>query len=218
MPKSRACLSVMAVAAAFVAGVWPGIASAKSEASTRAEIRILKQHIHKSSSAIAFWKNRDKGRWALHLRHGSCSEVHGKQRRKVCRKARNSLAVHTARLKRATRRLDFLTAPRDTGYLPPEQAMQLGKRMAARVGWTGVQWECLRLLWGPYESRWRVYADNPRSTAYGIPQALPGSKMGPGWQSSAYVQIKWGLSYIQNDDDFSNPCEALAFRKANGWY
>ena len=42
-------------------------------------------------------------------------------------------------------------------------------------------------------------AANP-SGAYGIPQALPGSKMasaGPDWQTSAATQIRWGLGYIK---------------------
>lgn len=78
------------------------------------------------------------------------------------------------------------------------------------------QWSCLDSLWGRYESGWNVYADNPNSTAYGIPQALPGSKMGAGWQTDRDVQIKWGLNYIQNR--YGTPCNALRDRVAKGWY
>jgi hypothetical protein len=92
----------------------------------------------------------------------------------------------------------------------------LGRYMAARRGWGASQFSCLDELWGARESGWNQYADNPSSDAYGIPQALPGSKMGPGWQSSPYVQIRWGLGYIAGR--FGTPCGALAHSHANGWY
>ena len=50
------------------------------------------------------------------------------------------------------------------------------------------------------ESGWRWNAANA-SGAYGIPQALPGSKMataGADWQTNPATQIKWGLGYIQS--------------------
>ena len=52
-------------------------------------------------------------------------------------------------------------------------------------------------------------ADNPNSSAYGIPQALPGSKMasaGADWATNPVTQIKWGLGYIQ--DRYGSPCSA----------
>ncbi len=47
---------------------------------------------------------------------------------------------------------------------------------------------------------WNKYAENPYSGAYGIPQAVPGSKMasaGKSWRSNATTQIRWGLGYIK---------------------
>lgn len=95
----------------------------------------------------------------------------------------------------------------------------LGQDMAAARGWTGAQWECLDSLWGAHESSWSETADNPRSSAYGIPQATPGSKMashGDDWRTNPRVQIAWGLDYIANR--YGTPCSALAARKAKGWY
>ena len=92
----------------------------------------------------------------------------------------------------------------------------LGRYLAAKRGWVGYEWDCLYHLWGPLESGWYVYADNPNSDAYGIPQALPGSKMGPGWQHSAFVQIRWGLGYISGR--YGSPCAARSYRLANGYY
>lgn len=66
------------------------------------------------------------------------------------------------------------------------------------------------------ESGWRVHADNPGSDAYGIPQALPGSKMGRGWRHDGYVQIRWGLRYIEGR--YGSPCVALNAKHSKGWY
>lgn len=66
------------------------------------------------------------------------------------------------------------------------------------------------------ESGWRVTAANP-SGAYGIPQALPGYKMGPGWQYSAYVQLHWMIKeYIPSV--YGTPCGAWAFWETHSWY
>jgi LysM repeat protein len=69
------------------------------------------------------------------------------------------------------------------------------------------------------ESGWRVSAANP-SGAYGIPQALPGSKMsvaGPDWESSAYTQLKWMIKfYIPST--YGTPCGAWGFWQAHNWY
>ncbi|MEX1059140.1 MAG: hypothetical protein WEC17_01785 [Candidatus Saccharimonadales bacterium] len=220
MPKNAEALILMAicvVAAFFMAVARPDIAEAKpSSGGAGAHIRSLKVKTLASQSAIRFWEDRERGRWMLHLRHDKCWNVRGKQRREVCKKARKSFKYHEERLARLASRIDKLSAPRDTGYLPPEQARELGQRMAAAIGWTGEQWKCLDALWGRYESSWYVYADNPRTEAYGIPQALPGSKMGTGWQRSAYVQIKWGLGYVRGR--FGSPCSALSYRLVNGWY
>ena len=89
--------------------------------------------------------------------------------------------------------------------------------MLAPYGWAG-QFSCLDALWGQ-ESGWNVYAQNPSSGAYGIPQALPGSKMssaGPGWQSDVVTQISWGLGYIRAV--YGSPCTSWDHEEAAGWY
>lgn len=93
---------------------------------------------------------------------------------------------------------------------------RLGAHMAAKRGWTGYQFACLDELWGARESGWDQYADNPTSDAYGIPQALPGWKMGTGWQTSPFVQIRWGLGYIAGR--YGTPCGALSHSHSVGWY
>lgn len=79
------------------------------------------------------------------------------------------------------------------------------------------QFGCLDNLWSR-ESGWSTTAENP-SGAYGIPQALPGSKMasaGADWQTDDKTQIRWGLGYIK--DRYSTPCGAWAYWQANGSY
>ncbi|WP_455680216.1 aggregation-promoting factor C-terminal-like domain-containing protein [Streptomyces griseosporeus] len=80
------------------------------------------------------------------------------------------------------------------------------------------QWACLETLWD-HESGWRWNATNPSSGAYGIPQALPASKMdvaGDDWHENPLTQIRWGLSYI--DGRYGSPCNAWSFWQANHWY
>ncbi|MDX6241031.1 MAG: hypothetical protein QOG10_5855 [Kribbellaceae bacterium] len=85
-------------------------------------------------------------------------------------------------------------------------------------GWASDQFSCLDKLWTK-ESQWKVNADNPSSSAYGIPQALPGNRMasyGSDWQTNPVTQIKWGLDYIEVT--YSSPCNAWAHSVAKGWY
>jgi len=99
----------------------------------------------------------------------------------------------------------------------PATAQGIAYKLLASYGFGTDQWGCLDDLW-QQESGWNVYAENP-SGAYGIPQALPGSKMasaGPDWQSNATTQIKWGLGYIK--ELYATPCGAWAHEEADGWY
>ena len=100
----------------------------------------------------------------------------------------------------------------------PGSAQAIAKDLAAKRGWGNDQFSCLVTLWD-HESGWRVDASNP-SGAYGIPQALPGSKMGsagPNWQTNATTQITWGLDYIAGR--YGTPCGAWSSWQANGgWY
>ena len=85
-------------------------------------------------------------------------------------------------------------------------------------GWDAAQWPCLAYLW-TRESNWNPRADNPSSGAYGIPQALPASKMateGADWLTNHRTQITWGLKYIA--DRYGSPCSAWNHSQQYGWY
>lgn len=104
--------------------------------------------------------------------------------------------------------------------------------LAKGRGWTGDQFDAMVELWWR-ESGWSQLANasgrhgNPDTKAYGIPQALPPTKMasaGSDWASNAKTQIKWGLGYIGGR--YGNPVKALAHKNAtkgeygnrDGWY
>ncbi|MFB8246650.1 transglycosylase SLT domain-containing protein [Streptomyces sp. NPDC001046] len=70
-----------------------------------------------------------------------------------------------------------------------------------------------------HESDWNYKAVNPSSGAYGMFQALPGTKMasaGADWRTNPATQIKWGLNYM--NERYGSPCDAWSFWQANHWY
>ena len=71
------------------------------------------------------------------------------------------------------------------------------------------QYRCLEILWNR-ESRWDPRADNPKSSAFGIPQMLKMKELDP------FKQIDLGLKYITHKH--STPCRALHFHNQRGWY
>ena len=100
----------------------------------------------------------------------------------------------------------------------PTEAQALGHQMMLDFGYGEDQWPCLYNLW-MRESGWRTTAGNVSSGAYGIPQALPASKMavyGADYLTNASVQITWGLNYIKGR--YGTPCGAWDSFQAKGWY
>ncbi|MRX45098.1 lytic transglycosylase domain-containing protein [Agromyces sp. Q22] len=100
----------------------------------------------------------------------------------------------------------------------PGSAQAYGAQAVAARGWPTTEFDCLVVLWNK-ESGWRVNAYNASSGAYGIPQALPGSKMataGADWETNPATQIEWGLGYIQAR--YGTPCGAWAHSQSVGWY
>ena len=103
----------------------------------------------------------------------------------------------------------------ETATTPREIARQM---MANKYGWGADQFSCYDSII-MRESRWNTFADNPTSSAYGIPQALPGRKMasaGADWRTNPATQIKWGLGYVKQR--YGTPCSAWGFKRSHGWY
>jgi hypothetical protein len=121
-------------------------------------------------------------------------------------------------LKKDTLSLGKSNAMTRTEDLSDEDPRVIAAALLSEFGWSQDQFSCLDSLW-TRESNWNVHADNPHSSAYGIPQALPGSKMssaGSDWASNAVTQIRWGLGYIQ--DRYGSPCGAWGHSQSSGFY
>ena len=105
------------------------------------------------------------------------------------------------------------------GYDPTTDPREIARQLMANTyGWGDAQFQCFDNII-MHESKWSITATNPSSGAYGIPQALPGSKMataGADWKTNPATQIKWALSYVKAR--YSTPCGAWSFKSAHGWY
>lgn len=104
------------------------------------------------------------------------------------------------------------------GTPDPGSAQAYAQGVLASQGMGADQFNCLVALWNR-ESHWNVYAYNSSSGAYGIPQALPGSKMasaGADWATSFVTQVNWGLGYVEGR--YGTPCGAWDHSESTGWY
>jgi hypothetical protein len=131
-----------------------------------------------------------------------------------------TLATYEKEIKKEKTRGNEKASRSKRGDSPDVKANQAFAKsfMESQYNWGEDQHSCLVDLWNR-ESGWRHTADNPNSSAYGIPQALPGSKMvsaGADWKTNPETQIKWGLKYINNR--YETPCGAWSAFKKKGWY
>lgn len=98
---------------------------------------------------------------------------------------------------------------------PTAKQLKCIQYVASLVGENTFEWrrqdDCLEDLW-TRESNWNLHADNPVSTAYGIPQALKSkheATLPQNYDTNAVAQVQWGLEYIH--DRYDTPCKALGF-------
>ncbi|WP_432019883.1 peptidoglycan DD-metalloendopeptidase family protein [Streptomyces sp. 1222.5] len=101
-------------------------------------------------------------------------------------------------------------------------AKNFAKSQLHYFGWGPQEFPALDRLWTG-EPGWRYNAENPSSGAYGIPQALPASKMakfGPDWRTNAATQIQWGMDYIKHRPDYGSPSRAYSkwLSRSPHWY
>jgi hypothetical protein len=146
--------------------------------------------------------------------------------------AQAKTAEDEARKKKAASRSDDRAAPSTpagpptggkVGPVPASCQVYTGNRatgctLMLEWGFTIDHAPCLVNLWNK-ESGWNEKASNRGSGAYGIPQALPGSKMasvGADWRTNPVTQIKWGLGYIKGR--YKTPCGAWSHFQSKGWY
>lgn len=123
-------------------------------------------------------------------------------------------AVGAMFLQGQMRVIDATATCKNLSYVSLSEMKRLAKRIAKHKVLTTYksnhEWKALFALWDK-ESRWDYTADNPHSTAYGIPQLLNMDERTP-----MARQIDLGLKYIQHRYD--TPSKALAFHNRHGWY
>jgi hypothetical protein len=225
-----ACSTVLAAgAAAGTVVAWPGPASARpasgisdetlARAGTAAQGSAARRSAARQIAAGPAAPDR-----AITTYRGQQAQVRAAAARQAARAAA-ARAAQAAQAARAAQQAAASSpppaAPADSAApavaVAPGSAEQIAMSMLGSYGWASSQFSCLNELWSR-ESGWRTTAENP-SGAYGIPQALPGSKMasaGPDWQTSASTQIRWGLGYIKGQ--YGSPCGAWSHEEASGWY
>jgi hypothetical protein len=162
---------------------------------------------------------RQLAREKIHLAALERDRLAAEARRAARREARRRAAARRAAELAAARQAQQPAGSAASAPAAPSGSpQQIAAAMLGSFGWSSGQFGCLQSLWNA-ESGWNPSATNPISGAYGIPQALPGSKMasaGPDWQTNPATQIKWGLGYIQQV--YGSPCAAWSHQQSTGWY
>jgi hypothetical protein len=202
--KNKIYLGGTATALAVVAAM-AGMVSVWSTGAAAQPARIARQAITVSPSASSTASPAGSGSW---------HPAPGRQQSAKL-DAFSATAVSSSRPRRPAQGGGPVTKGGKGVRLTPKQ---IAREMLPRFGWSRGQFGYLNLLW-TRESDWNVFASNPYSGAYGIPQAVPGAKMasaGPNWQTSARTQIRWGLGYIKQR--YGSPWAAWQHELAYGWY
>ncbi|MDQ0992809.1 lytic transglycosylase domain-containing protein [Streptomyces sp. V3I7] len=138
----------------------------------------------------------------------------------IAKKAQAEQAAKEAKERAAAKEAASRDAARpDASSFAPQSSYSVAQIQAMARQMVGAgQFQCFSNIVN-HESSWNYRAVNASSGAYGLFQALPGSKMssvGADWQTNPATQIKWGLNYM--DGRYGSPCEAWSFWQANSWY
>jgi len=231
--KAKRSLAVLAVVGIVVVSIVasidlftsPGSSAASDPVSGRAELAVLnseKAREAKSPSPKPL-SAAEQAAEVVRLRNQiEAVEAERKQAQDqawLLRKAKNAALARYQALQKTNEDSRQERASRDAARKELEGTpKEIALNLLDNHGWSEDQFSCLDKLWTK-ESRWKVTADNPGSSAYGIPQALPGNRMaayGSDWRTNPVTQIKWGLDYIE--DRHGSPCGAWSHSKAKGWY
>lgn len=125
----------------------------------------------------------------------------------VARIASPKKALTAAALAAATTGMVLTSAPAQAATTSSSSAQAIAHKMIP----SAAQYNAFSKI-VEHESGWNVTATNSSSGAYGLVQALPGSKMssaGSDWKTNAATQIKWGLDYMNSR--YGSPTAAWSF-------
>jgi hypothetical protein len=208
----------LAVVATTTAGVTAGGHEDNATASFTVSDEAISQANEQSDAAIEDASRLVADRSAANVSRSALGErqrLAAAAAAEAAAKARREAAERAAREKARKALLARQAAIIANAIADPKSVAKL---LLLDHGWGDTQFSCLDALWTK-ESNWNYQAYNPYSGAYGIPQALPGSKMGTvasDWRTNPVTQIKWGLNYI--GQVYGTPCSAWAHSQATNWY
>ena len=205
---------MVVLAAAVLAGAsFSQVPAPKAEAAVPDHVMLAVQEQVQNQRAQA-WFDASALRVATNAR--VAEEVRLAEEARVAEEARQAEAARAEAARQAEEARAAAAAEATRNALRDPRGV--ARVLVAERGWGAGQFSCLDSLWTK-ESGWKVSADNPSSSAYGIPQALPGSKMasvGADWATNPVTQITWGLNYIESR--YGSPCSAWAHSRSSNWY
>ena len=185
------------------------------------EMQLLKER-HSEHAAARAWQRQAEGDAAAKAA-AEAKAVAGKARKLEKKAIEKKAEAKAAAARKKSESSGSGAEVAFTGPIPASCDEFTGNRatgcaLMLKDGFEIDQFPCLNKLWNK-ESGWRTKASNSGSGAYGIPQALPGSKMGSvasDWRTNPATQIKWGLGYIEGR--YGSPCKAWSHSQSVGWY
>lgn len=228
--KAKRSFAMFAVCGVAVASVLAGLFLIRNSGSTiasdpivgggRAQLAVKKAKAKVDPKVEARRRAQEAKRTRNQIEALEVQRRRAQDQAQRIRQAKNLAAARLAALGKLTVSIRRERASRDAERRKYEGTpKEVARNLLPDHGWeVDDQWSCLEKLWNK-ESRWRTRAQNPTSSAYGIPQALPGRRMaayGSDWRTNPVTQIKWGLDYIE--DRHGSPCGAWSHSKAKGWY
>ena len=222
-------------AAGAAVALWPGPAAAQQAAGITADRigqttgaaspagsqdlpgRAITTYETRHANSVAAQQAQARAAAAARVRAAAAARAAA--RVAAARAAQQQAAQQQAAQQQATQQQAVASSPpaQPATAVASGSPQQIATSMLGSYGWSSSQFSCLDQLWNR-ESGWNPTASNP-SGAYGIPQALPGSKMasaGADWATNPATQIKWGLGYIKSL--YGSPCGAWSHEEASGWY
>ena len=194
---------VTAISAPASAAAVDQLAAERAAAKARANRAVARAQLVAAKQAMKRAKS-------LGLETKAIAEQQAKIKAELAAAAKKA-AEEKAALKRALKNRGYEPGVTD----PKEIARQILKN---KYGYGSSQFSCFNNII-MRESMWKINATNASSGAYGIPQALPGSKMATiasDWRTNPATQIIWGIEYMK--DRYGSPCGAWGFKSSHGWY
>jgi hypothetical protein len=200
------------------------LAEGKADVSVPSPIRALQNAVRGGDQGTS----RDTERAAL---ASNATQISASTERRVAAKEKEQRAIaaqqkvmkqkaDAARKKKIAQQKARIARIKKLGYEPgtTDPKSMARQILQNKFGYGSDQFACFNNII-MRESMWNVHATNAGSGAYGIPQALPGSKMasvGSDWRTNPATQIIWGVRYMKST--YGSPCAAWGFKSSHGWY